>query len=103
MHSPVILFERLRTGLDEGIRYARGRQALRKTVLVGPPPRLRGGDVTRLRRRLRLSQRELAQTLNVSIKTVQSWEHGNRRPSQAALRLLQMLQLRPDVFVASLA
>ena len=36
-----------------------------------------------------------ARLLNVSPKTVQSWEHGTRRPSQAALRLIQLLEQNP--------
>ena len=33
--------------------------------------------------------------LNVSTKTVQSWEHGTRKPSQAALRLIQVFGQNP--------
>jgi putative transcriptional regulator len=35
--------------------------------------------------------------LNVSAKTVQSWEQGTRTPSHAALRLIEVLRKRPDV------
>jgi hypothetical protein len=35
--------------------------------------------------------------LNVSPKTVQSWEQGDRRPSQAALRLLQVIDAEPKL------
>jgi DNA-binding transcriptional regulator YiaG len=34
-----------------------------------------------------MSQAVFAQVLNVSTKTVQSWVQGQRKPSQAALRL----------------
>jgi hypothetical protein len=34
--------------------------------------------------------------LNVSTKTVQSWEQGQRRPSQAALRLIQVFRQDPS-------
>jgi putative transcriptional regulator len=91
------LFERLKTGLEEGIQFARGERGLRTTVLPGPPPEFRARDVAQLRRRCRMSQREFARTLNVSAKTVQSWEQGTRRPSQAALRLLQLLRVRPEM------
>jgi len=36
-----------------------------------------------------------ARLLNVSPKTVQSCEHGRRRPSQAALRLIQVVEQNP--------
>jgi putative transcriptional regulator len=91
------LFERLKTGLEEGIQFARGEQGLRTTVLPGPPPEFGARDVAQLRRRYHMSQREFAGILNVSAKTVQSWEQDIRRPSQAALRLLQLLRARPEV------
>jgi putative transcriptional regulator len=56
---------------------------------------MRARDVVDLRRSLGLTQRTFARMLNVSIKSVQSWEQGSRQPSQAALRLLQLLRERP--------
>ena len=94
--KPKRLYERLAESLHEGIQFARGERRLRATVLAAPPPALEGAAVRRLRRRLKLSQSALARTLNVSAKTVQSWEQGRRRPSQAALRLLQVLAERPE-------
>jgi hypothetical protein len=35
--------------------------------------------------------------LNVSPKTVQSWEQGIREPSMAARRLIHLFSQRPDV------
>ena len=43
-----------------------------------------------------MSQAMFARLLNVSPKTVQSWEHGIRKPSQAALRLIQVFEPDPD-------
>jgi len=54
------------------------------------PREYRANDVKRLRRTLKCSQSSFAKLLNISIKTVQSWESGRRVPSQAALRLLQI-------------
>jgi putative transcriptional regulator len=90
-------FQRLKTGLEEGIHWARGELTLQTTAVPGPPPELRAPDVHRLRRRLRMSQGVFARLLNVSLKTVQSWEQGERNPSQAARRLLQMLAEHPDL------
>jgi putative transcriptional regulator len=44
-----------------------------------------------------MSQAVFAKLLNVSAKTVQSWEQGLRQPSQASRRLIQVLSERPDV------
>ena len=43
-----------------------------------------------------MSQAVFARMLNVSTKTVQSWEQGQRRPSQAALRLIQVFRQNPS-------
>ena len=94
------LFERLTDSLNEGIRFARGELNLRTTALPQDPPPAAPGDVLRLRRRLGMSQAIFARTLNVSPKTLQSWEHGTRRPSQAALRLLQILSTRADAVLS---
>jgi putative transcriptional regulator len=91
------LFERLQTGLNEGIQFARGKLDLRTTAAPVRPPTMHAREVALLRRQLNMSQQVLAGMLNVSPKTVQAWEHGERTPSQAALRLLQILRARPEV------
>ena len=39
-----------------------------------------------------MSPEVFARVLNVPTRTVQSWEDGTRRPSQAALRLIQVFR-----------
>lgn len=91
------LFVRLESALKAGIRFARGTANLRITVMPSPASELSAEEVLQLRQRLRFSQRVFARTLNVAIKTVQGWEQGSRRPSQVALRLLQLLKERPEL------
>jgi putative transcriptional regulator len=93
------LFERLKTGLEEAILHARGEIALKTTSLEMPdrPPDVRADELTKLRLESGLSQAVFAQVLNVSTKTVQSWEQGSRKPSQAALRLIQVFRQNPSV------
>lgn len=88
------LFERLKTGLEEGIRYAGGQATLRATQLSLPdPPRsYTDADIKGIRGRLNLSQALFAQVLCVSTKTIQSWEQGLRIPNRAAARLLQVIE-----------
>jgi putative transcriptional regulator len=90
-------FERLKSSLEEGIEFAQGKQKLRTTVLPNPPPAVRANDIRELRHRLELSQLTFAQMLNVSVKTLQSWEQGTRRPAKGTLRLLQVFRERPAV------
>jgi putative transcriptional regulator len=91
------LFERLKAGLEEGIRHAKGEITLKTTALEMPdrPPEIGAEELTRLRLKSGMSQAVFARMLNVSTKTVQSWEQGQRQPSQAALRLIQLFRHNP--------
>jgi DNA-binding transcriptional regulator YiaG len=53
-------------------------------------------ELAKLRLTNGMSQAGFAQVLNVSTKTVQSWEQGQRKPSQAALRLTQVFRQDPS-------
>lgn len=44
-----------------------------------------------------LSQKRFAELMGVSIRTLQDWEQGRRRPSGAAASLLQVASQRPDI------
>jgi putative transcriptional regulator len=92
------LFERLKTGLEEGIRQAKGEITLKTTTLEMPdrPPQVGAEELTTLRLNSGMSQAVFAQILNVSTKTVQSWEQAQRKPSQAALRLIQVFRQNPS-------
>jgi putative transcriptional regulator len=94
------LFERLKAGLQEGVQFAQGKRKLRTTVIPDLPPALHPQDVLQLRQRLHMSQPEFARLMNVSVKTVQTWEQGTRSPSQAAGRLLQVLRAQPEMVCA---
>jgi DNA-binding transcriptional regulator YiaG len=51
-----------------------------------------------IRARLGLQQRQFAEALNVSDKTVEAWEEGDDAPSGPELRLLQIAEMHPEVF-----
>jgi putative transcriptional regulator len=91
------LAERLEQGLREGIQFAKGELTLRTTEIPAPPPRIVAREVVALRENARMSQTVFARVLNVSTKTVQSWEQGQRKPSHAALRMLQIFRTTPQV------
>ena len=69
---------------------------MKTTTLEMPdrPPEVGAEELTKLRLTSGMSQSVFAQVLNVSTKPVQIWEQGQRKPSQAALRLHQVF--RPD-------
>ncbi|MEO6391488.1 MAG: type II toxin-antitoxin system MqsA family antitoxin [Pyrinomonadaceae bacterium] len=93
-------FSELTESLNEALQHARGKRAdLRTTILPAPPPPLSKREIVKLRQRLSCSQSVFAAVLNVSIKTVQAWEQGNRVPSDAALRLLSIVDKHPEVLL----
>lgn len=48
--------------------------------------------ITRLRRKLKLSQAALARFINTSVFTIQKWEQGAKKPSGPALKLLHIIE-----------
>ncbi len=97
------LFERLKKGLQEGIEHERSQRLNRRPVegrtlrvtevdVPDPPQLYSADDVRRIRALLNMSQPGFAQLLQVSSKTVQSWEQGIRRPQQSTARLLQFIE-----------
>jgi putative transcriptional regulator len=81
----------------------RRKIALRTAAVRLPPPAppITAADVARLRARLKVSQPVFAALLNVATVTAVSWERGRRKPSGAALRLLQIAREHPEVLRAA--
>ena len=50
----------------------------------------------RIRRRLGLSQKELARRIDVPHETIRNWEQGKRSPTGAARALLRVLDKAPE-------
>jgi putative transcriptional regulator len=91
------VFEQMRAGLEDSIAWSKGQISLKTTTLPAPPPKAGAAHILALRRRLNMSQTVFAATINVSPKTIQSWEQGTRVPSDAALRLVQVVALQPGI------
>jgi putative transcriptional regulator len=91
--------DQIRKGLEEAIRHAKGEIPLKTTTLELPdrPPEVGAEELAKVRLISGMSQDVFARMLNVSTKTVQSWEQGARKPSQAALRLIQVFRQHPSV------
>ena len=95
------LFERLEAGLNEVLAHVQGKKQLKTYTLTlpDPPPAYTAENIRQLRTRLQMSQPYFSLLLNVSPKTVQSWEQGTRTPSQSAARLLQFIE-DPDALLS---
>ena len=72
---------------------------LRTTQVSLPSPikPLGPEEITALRQKLNVSQAVFAGLLNVPKVTAISWEKGRRRPTGAALRLLDLIRKKPQI------
>ena len=91
-------FEHLKAGLTASIEHATGaRKDLRTTRLPRPPKALLAKEIVKVRTELNVSQAVFARYLNISPKTVQSWEQGLGKPNGASLKLLSIIQKNPKI------
>ena len=80
-------------GIREIKAHKAGKKSLRTHTLKEPaPPQV-------IRAKLKLSQSAFAGLMGVSLRTVQDWEQGRRKPSGPAAALLRIAEQRPEVFV----
>lgn len=80
-------------GIREVKEYKAGRKVLRVRSLKAPSsPKV-------IRQRLNLSQSAFAGLMGVSLRTVQDWEQGRRKPSGPAVALLRIAEQEPDAFL----
>lgn len=86
-------FKDLENGLQEIVAHQQGKLKLSSEMLElpEPPTTYKARDIKHIREKKAYSQGVFAKVLNVSTKTVQSWESGKRAPSHAALRLLEII------------
>jgi putative transcriptional regulator len=97
-------FGQLEESLNQALDYEReAREGYRVTRRAVPPaPKQRSkSQIAKLRHDLKCSQSTFARLLNVSTKTVQAWEQGTRKPSDAALKLLAVAEKYPDALYVS--
>ena len=81
----------------EGVRdikaHKAGEKQLRTHTLKAPAaPQL-------IRAKLKLSQAAFAGLMGVSLRTVQDWEQGRRKPSGPAEALLRIAEQKPETFL----
>jgi putative transcriptional regulator len=84
------LFEELLESVREGGRILRGQTESSGQFRVRDP------DVSAIRQKYGLSQQQVAAMLGISVRTLQNWEQGRRRPHGPARVLLQVAEQHPD-------
>lgn len=85
MHKPAKLKPRLATNMTKIIPEP-------TSVYCELHPAASQIDVLALRKEFGMTQQQFADMLDVSLRTVQSWEEGTRRPSSPAKSLLKRVQ-----------
>lgn len=79
-------------GILEIKAHKAGEKTLRVHTLKEPaPPQV-------IRSKLKLSQSAFAGLMGVSLRTVQDWEQGRRKPTGPAIALLRIVEQKPEVF-----
>ena len=92
-------FARLMESASQAKEHAEGKRELRTTILPQQPPAMDKSEVVKIRESLNFSQAVFAKYLNVSVKTVQSWEQGIGKPSGASLKLLSIIKRNPSLLI----
>lgn len=84
------LFDELVSSLREGGRILRGKQTPARAYKLDAP------DIRKIRAGYKLSQKDFATLLGISIATLRNWEQGRRVPEGPAKILLQVAARHPD-------
>ena len=83
------LFDELTQSIHEAGCIVRGKRKASRKFRVEPP------DVKTIREKTGLSQPRFALLMGVSVKTLQNWEQGRRKPHGPAVSLLRIVKNDP--------
>lgn len=87
------IFDELYTSLKQAEAIAKGE------LVPANVTRYEIADVKAIRAQLDVSQKELAQAMDVSVDTVKSWEQGRRNPTGLASKVLLLMAREPEMYV----
>ena len=92
------LFDRLIESTKQAIEISEGKVKEFRSFTFELPE-----DIKTIRNdKLQMSQEKFAAMLGVSIRTLQEWEQGRRKPSGAAKSLLKIASFAPEVVLKAL-
>lgn len=75
--------------MTEAVAHAKGRRRGLKEHRFAPE------DVRLVRAKMDMTQAEFAATFHLTLRTLQKWESGERRPTGPAATLLQVIRAEP--------
>jgi putative transcriptional regulator len=81
----------------DGIREVKAFKADQVSLLTHPLKQPASPQA--IRAKLKLSQSAFAGLMGVSLRTLQDWEQGRRKPSGPAEALLRIAEQKPEVFL----
>ena len=87
-------------GLKEALAHARGEDVPGMRVHRIEVPEV---DTKAIRKKLRLTQEQMALALGTSPSGYRKWEQGQRQPSGAARTLLRVMEQEPEAVLRVLA
>lgn len=92
-------YEDLKKGLNEAIDYHKGdkSKARIKQIEIKNVKYLNPNEIKDLKNNLNLTQKNFAYLMNVSNKTVESWESGKNKPNGSSQRLLNIFSSNPEI------
>jgi putative transcriptional regulator len=85
--------ERFEADLLQSVREYKAGKFVRSTVVTPT-------DALQARSRMALSQAQFAKLLGVSVRTLQEWEQGRKKPTGAAQMLLRIAVRSPEALLA---
>jgi putative transcriptional regulator len=89
-------FEMLVASIKEAKEIKTGRKEPNRAIEIKPP------DIKSVREKLNVSQREFALMIGVSLRTLQNWEQGRRKPEGPANALLRVAARNPRAVLDAL-
>ena len=92
-------FKSIQQGLTEAIAHAKTKDTETTGTKLYKPYVV---NVSDLRQRLNLTQKQFAARFGFSVATLRHWERGNRSPSGASLVLLNVIDRNPTAVMQAL-
>ena len=89
-------FEKLVISIKEAGDIKSGRSKPSRMYEIKPP------DIKYVREKLNVSQSEFAIMIGVSVRTLQNWEQGRRKPEGPANALLRIASMNPQAVLDAL-
>jgi putative transcriptional regulator len=87
-------FSGIMAGLEEALAYEKGTARAATFARKRNLPQV---DASAIRKSMNMTQKDFANILGVSKRTIEAWETGRSTPSPTAKNLLYLIQNNPDL------